>query len=70
MYEEFQTFWGIDEVVIPSKRDIRGKRYGFVRFFEVRDEDNLEVKLDNIIIVRRKIFINVMRFQRNNPRKT
>ncbi|KAI5421039.1 hypothetical protein KIW84_044759 [Lathyrus oleraceus] len=32
MFEEFQSYGDIDEVVIPSKRDIRGNQYGFVRF--------------------------------------
>lgn len=37
MFEEFQSYGDIDEVVIPSKRDIRGNQYGFVRFFDVKD---------------------------------
>lgn len=69
MYEVLQSYGDIYEVVIPSKRDIRGIRYGFIRFFEVRDVENFYVKLDNIFIERRRIFVNFPRFQRNYPRK-
>lgn len=69
MYEKFQSFGDIDDVFIPSKRDIRGMHYGFVRFFEVKYEDNLALKLSNIIIRSRKIFVNVPQFQRSNPQK-
>ncbi|CAK8543276.1 unnamed protein product [Lathyrus sativus] len=64
MYEEFQCYTHIDEVIISFKRDIRGRRYDFVRFFYVKDEDLLAVKLNNIFIDRKKMFVNVLRFQR------
>lgn len=54
----------IDELVIPSKMDIRGKRYGSVRFYNVSDEDLLAMELANIFISRRQIFANLSRLQR------
>lgn len=48
---------------------IRGRSYGFGRFFDVRDEDLLTIKLDNIFIGRRKIFANLPRFQRRHPQR-
>lgn len=33
MNEELTGYNDIDEVVIPNKRDVRGRRYKFVRFF-------------------------------------
>ncbi|KAI5443414.1 hypothetical protein KIW84_012164 [Lathyrus oleraceus] len=41
-----------------------GKKFGFVRFFDVGDVDNLTVKLDNIFIDKQKLFVIVPRFQR------
>lgn len=64
MYEVFQSYGDIDEVVISNKRDSRGRRYGFVRFFGVRDADFLATKLDNIFLEHKKIFVNIPRFQR------
>lgn len=50
MYGECQVYGDIDEVVIPSKWDIRERCYDFVRFFDVRYEELLNTKLDNIFI--------------------
>lgn len=66
MYEEFQHLYYIYEVVIPSKRYIIEMRYGFVKLFNVRDEDLLAIKLDNIFIGNRNIFANLPRFRRRN----
>lgn len=62
MYETFKSYRDIDEDVIPSNREIRGRRYDFVIFFEVRDEDMLTTKLDNIFIGTEKFFVNIPRF--------
>ncbi|XP_058775700.1 uncharacterized protein LOC131649953 [Vicia villosa] len=64
MFEIFADFGLVVEVVIPPKRDKRGKRYGFVRFRKVRDARLLEAELDNICIKDKKIHANVPRFQR------
>lgn len=50
MYALLKENGDIDEVTIPPKRDKRGKSFGFVRFFNVKDARVLAVKLDNIII--------------------
>lgn len=49
MYEVFSKFCDIDELGIPSRRDIGGRRYGFVRVFHMKDDKFLDIKLDNII---------------------
>ncbi|XP_058739160.1 uncharacterized protein LOC131611050 [Vicia villosa] len=54
------------EVVIPSKRNKFGKRFGFVRFKGVKDEKLLAIKLDNIIIDGKKIHVNQPRFVRGS----
>lgn len=70
MYDEFQQYDDLDDVIITSKRDIRGNRYGFVAFFNVSDDKLLVVKLDYIFIGRRKLFANLLRFQRRGTQVT
>ncbi|GAU46956.1 hypothetical protein TSUD_403050 [Trifolium subterraneum] len=46
------------------KRDVGGRRFGFARFSRVTDIRGFELELDNIIIGRDKISVNLARFQR------
>ncbi|XP_058732793.1 uncharacterized protein LOC131604365 [Vicia villosa] len=64
VYEVFMKMGEIDEVFIPSKRDKRGRRYGFARFFNVKDERLMATKLDNMFLDGRKLFVNIPRFKR------
>ncbi|CAI8587405.1 unnamed protein product [Vicia faba] len=50
---------------IPPKRDKVGRRYGFVRYFNIADERLMATKLDNVILDGRNIFANIPRFQRS-----
>lgn len=63
MFDEFKGFGERDEVVIHSKRDIRGRKYGFVCFFNVKDTRHLEATPYNIFIIDNKIFVNLIRFK-------
>lgn len=63
MYEVFKEFEEIDEVIIPSKRDIQGKHYEFVRFLNAENKRLLATKLDNVFIGSHKLFANLPRFQ-------
>ncbi|XP_058742076.1 uncharacterized protein LOC131614521 [Vicia villosa] len=65
LYEVFSRFGAVNEVVIPAKRDVRGKRYGFVRFFDVKDSRLLGCKLDNIFLEDIKLQVNIPRFARS-----
>ncbi|PNX76542.1 hypothetical protein L195_g032495, partial [Trifolium pratense] len=60
MFNAFQYYGDIKEVVIPTKRDKGRRRFGFDRFNRVVDTE-----LDNIIIGRGKISVNLSRFQRH-----
>lgn len=51
------------EVFIPEKRDDTGWRFEFVRFQDVRDAQKLGKKLDQIIIGREKIHVNILRYR-------
>lgn len=61
---ELKELRKIVEVVIPSKRDRRGRRYGFTRYVNVVDENLKAIKLDSVILEGRKMFANLPRFQR------
>lgn len=63
---EFKKLGEVEEVVIPPKKDSKGRRYGFTHFLNVKDEKLLATKLDNIILDGRKLFANVPRFNRGN----
>lgn len=61
---ELKELGEIVDVVIPSKRDRRGRRYSFTRSINVEDEKLLAIKLDNVILEGRKLFANFPRLQR------
>lgn len=60
----FREFGDVDEVIVPGSRDKYGKRFDFVRFFEVSDPVLLTVKLDNNYLGEKKLFVNIPCFQR------
>lgn len=61
---ELKEFGDLEEVVIPPKRDIRGRRYGFTRFLNVTNKKLFAIKLDIVMLEGRKLFANIPRFQR------
>lgn len=54
----------VQEVVIPGRRNAQGRRFGFVRFLDVKEPDRLATILDNMFIEGMKIHVNIPRFQR------
>ncbi|GAU45707.1 hypothetical protein TSUD_86830 [Trifolium subterraneum] len=64
MFNAFQYYGDIIEVIIPAKLDKRWRRFGFARFDKVVDGHRFEYELDNIIIGRDKIDVNLAHFQR------
>lgn len=64
MQEKFRRFGDIHEVVIHSRADVCGRRYGFVRFFGASDAQTLATKMDNIFLWNTKIFANTPIFER------
>ncbi|XP_058732678.1 uncharacterized protein LOC131604238 [Vicia villosa] len=62
---EFKDLGEVDEVVIPPRKDKRGRRYCFVRFLNVKDVNLMATKLDSMVLDGRKLFANLPRFQRS-----
>ncbi|GKV09853.1 hypothetical protein SLEP1_g21292 [Rubroshorea leprosula] len=52
--------WGF-----PRRRSRNGDRFGFVRFLDVKNREELERKLDNIWIGDRKLWVNSPRYEDN-----
>lgn len=56
--------WGsVGDVYIPPKRDKSGKRFGFVRFKDVRKPKELEAKLCDIRLGTHRLRVNLPMFQ-------
>jgi hypothetical protein len=65
MLNAFHYYGDILEVVIPAKRDRRGRRFGFGRFRNVSDARGFESELANLTIGRDKISVNLSRYHRH-----
>lgn len=69
MWGVFNHYGKVKEVVIPTKRLKTGQRFGFVRFWDVKDPTYLERRLDNIIIGCTKLNVNLPRFNKDDDRQ-
>lgn len=61
MFKTYEEAW---ELIIPSKGDKTGKRFGVLQFQEVKESVHVVVKLDNIFLGNMKLFSNQPLFQR------
>jgi hypothetical protein len=64
MWPRFARFGRVGEVFIPAKVDKQGKRFGFVKFREVKDATELLRCISNIWIDSFKLRINLSKFNR------
>jgi len=65
MMKIFQKKARVKEVFISRRLNRWGKRFGFVRFFEVRNVGRLEKELDNLYAGNRKLHVNIPKYRRN-----
>lgn len=68
-WEVFNRWGRVQEVFIPDKRNRQGKKFGFVRFYGIRDPSAFGRKLDQIVIGCTKLFVNKPRFVKPVERK-
>ncbi|CAL0310563.1 unnamed protein product [Lupinus luteus] len=64
MWEIFQKWGKVVDVVIPLRLDKYGKKFGLVRFQDVKNSKQMVEKLDRIWIDLYKIWVNLPKFQR------
>lgn len=64
MWKVFLRWDRVIDVCIPQTRDKFGKRFGFVRFLEVKHPKALEEQLDSVWIGTYKLRVNIPAFDR------
>jgi hypothetical protein len=69
LWAKFARFGRVGEVYIPNKLDKQGRRFGFVKFREVRNEAELLSRLGDIWVGTFKIRVNLPRFGRKESLK-
>lgn len=65
LWWHFKKWGDVREVYIAKRLNKEGRRYGFVRFKDVKDAKGLELRLDNIFINEHKLYVNLPRFDRS-----
>ncbi|GKV10561.1 hypothetical protein SLEP1_g21905 [Rubroshorea leprosula] len=63
LWRLFSKYGRIYSIYSPERRDRFGRRFGFVRFLEVKDKKELERQLDQIWIGHTKLRANIPRFK-------
>ncbi|XP_058732730.1 uncharacterized protein LOC131604301 [Vicia villosa] len=66
LFFEFKDLGLIEEIVIPSKKDWKGLRYGFFRYLNIEDERLVEIKMNNLLPDGRNINANISKFKRKD----
>jgi hypothetical protein len=69
LWEVFTKYGHVMDVYIPSKVDKRGKRFGFVKFKDVLDVEEMCRSLEDVWCESFKLRINQSRFGRNEGSK-
>ncbi|GJT54095.1 nucleotide-binding alpha-beta plait domain-containing protein [Tanacetum coccineum] len=69
LFHACKQYGHVVDSFIPSKKSKNGKRFGFVRFINVFNEERLVNNLCTIWIDRHKLHANVARFQRPQVKK-
>ncbi|KAH1241640.1 hypothetical protein GmHk_07G019178 [Glycine max] len=70
LWYHFKRWGDVREIFIPKRRNLAGRRYGFVRFKGVQDIPYLVRKLDSIVIGGLKLFVNLPKYGREIRRET
>nr|GEW25607.1 RNA-directed DNA polymerase, eukaryota, reverse transcriptase zinc-binding domain protein [Tanacetum cinerariifolium] len=65
LWKEFQPFGRIVDAFIANERSKQDKRFGFVRFLGIHNEEVFAKSLSNVWIGRYHVFVSVSKFQRN-----
>ncbi|GKV49694.1 hypothetical protein SLEP1_g56430 [Rubroshorea leprosula] len=66
MWRTFAKYGRVYDIYSPTKKDKNGKRFGFVRFLEVKNEAELEHQLGQIRIGVQKLRVNRPKYSMKN----
>lgn len=64
LYSVFHRFGKVEEVYVPLRCDRLGKRFGFVKFQEVSDVEEMESRLREVWLGDTRLKVNAARFGR------
>ena len=64
MLKIFQKWARVKEVFISKRLNRWGRRFGFVRLFDVENVFRLEKQLDQIYIGNMKLYVNIPKYRR------
>ncbi|GKV37223.1 hypothetical protein SLEP1_g45280 [Rubroshorea leprosula] len=62
MWKTFVKFGRVYDIYSPKRRSKNGSRFGFVRFLEVKNIEELEMQLDQIRVGGQKLWVNTPRY--------
>ncbi|GKV05619.1 hypothetical protein SLEP1_g17606 [Rubroshorea leprosula] len=62
MWKTFGRYGRLISIYSPQRRNQFGRRFGFLKYIEVRNARDLEVKLDQIWVAGRKIWVNIAKY--------
>jgi len=65
MVKVFQRQARVKEVFISRRLNRWGRRFGFLRFFEVRNVGRLEKELDSLHVGNMKLHVNIPKYRRH-----
>ncbi|MCH92530.1 endonuclease/exonuclease/phosphatase family protein, partial [Trifolium medium] len=69
LWSKFARHGRVGEVYVPKKLDKQGRRFGFVKFREVRDGGEMLSRLGDIWLGTYKLRVNLSRFNREDNRE-
>jgi len=64
MFKFFQRWARVKEVFVSRRLNKWGRRFCFVRFFDVRNVRWLESELDQLLVGNRKLYVNISKYRR------
>lgn len=64
MWIHFQRFGNVLDIFIPNKRSKQGTKFGFVKFKEVNNMEDLLVKIKSVAVGANYLLVNEARFRR------
>ena len=67
LWQHFKKAGDVREIFISRKRNRNGRRYGFARFKGGEDVNQLEKRLDNIVVGGLKLYVNIPKYGRATP---
>ncbi|GKV39902.1 hypothetical protein SLEP1_g47602 [Rubroshorea leprosula] len=62
MWTTFDRYGRLISIYSPQRRNQFGRRFGFLKYIEVRNARELEEKLDQIWVAGRKIWVNIAKY--------